>query len=206
MQVFSVGGSVLASMAELCSSHCPPRLAATATKTKEGERLFMMETIQTFFRRLSWTPDGSMLIAPAGSHTKVKKEFCAFVFLRGQYTIPAMCLPTSGRPAVAIRCCPRFFKLCKEHGSPLTDLKYRIVFAVATLEAIFVYDTQHHCPLAKAHGLHLSPLTDIAWFPDGTGLLLSSHDGYVTVIRFEEGELGELLSQVYTCNYRSCSS
>ncbi|KAJ1620355.1 hypothetical protein T492DRAFT_888844 [Pavlovales sp. CCMP2436] len=37
---------------------------------------------------------------------------------------------------------------------------------------------------------HFAPLTDLAWSPDGNILVATSHDGYVTLLRFDGGQLG----------------
>lgn len=45
----------------------------------------------------------------------------------------------------------------------MCDLPYRVVFAVVTLDAVVVYDTEHPHPLTVATGLHYSGLTDACW-------------------------------------------
>lgn len=42
-------------------------------------------------------------------------------------------------------------------------LPYRIVFAVATLSSLYVYDTESSTPIAILAGLHYAAVTDIAW-------------------------------------------
>lgn len=82
-----------------------------------------------------------------------------------------MCLPGLNKPSVAVRCNPRLFAL-KGRGdgtesesmeAPMCDLPYRAVFAVVSLDAVVVYDTQHSHPLTVATGLHYSGLTDACW-------------------------------------------
>ena len=53
-----------------------------------------------------------------------------------------------------------------------------------------MYDTASARPLALLGGLHPEPVTDAAWSCDGRWLAVSSYDGYVSVARFAEGELG----------------
>jgi len=69
----------------------------------------------------------------------------------------------------------------------------RIVFAVVTLTAVYVYDTQHAYPLARVGGLHFACINDATWSADGRMLTVCSSDGYLTFIKFREGALGELL-------------
>ena len=72
---------------------------------------------------------------------------------------------------------------------------FRHVFAVLTRDSVYVYDTYHVAPLSVMKGLHYAGLTDVAWTGDGRGLLVSSSDGYVSLIGFEEGELGEIIRE-----------
>ena len=70
------------------------------------------------------------------------------------------------------------------------NLPYRTIFAVLTLDTIFIYDTFHLTPIAMARGLHYAGLTDCEWTNDGKHLLVTSSDGYISVLSFTEGELG----------------
>ena len=42
-------------------------------------------------------------------------------------------------------------------------LPYRLVFAVATLNSLYIYDTESVLPIAILAGLHYAAITDIAW-------------------------------------------
>lgn len=84
---------------------------------------------------------------------------------------PAICLLGLTKPSVAVRCNPRLFTLkgCGDNTrseaveEAMCDLPYRAVFAVVSLDAVVVYDTEHATPLMVANGLHLSALTDACW-------------------------------------------
>ena len=45
----------------------------------------------------------------------------------------------------------------------LFKLPYRLIFAVATLNSLYVYDTESIPPIAVLAGLHYAAITDIAW-------------------------------------------
>lgn len=50
------------------------------------------------------------------------------------------------------------------HGPPPAfALPYRIVYAVATQDAVYVYDTQQQTPLCVVSNLHFATFTDLAW-------------------------------------------
>ena len=75
-------------------------------------------------------------------------------------------------------------------GAPVFRLPYRLLFAVATLDHVVVYDSCSDAPLCVVGGLHCAPITDVAWHPSGLLLAVSSTDGFVSFVSFSEGELG----------------
>ena len=113
------------------------------------------------------------------------------------------------QPSVVVRPNPVLFKLpesaiseSKENQSPQgprashssSGLPYRSIFAVLTLDSILIYDTHHSSPLSIVRGLHYAGLTDCTWSKDGHSLMVCSTDGYISILNFSQGELG----QVYT--------
>lgn len=42
-------------------------------------------------------------------------------------------------------------------------LPYRLIFAVATLNSLYIYDTESVPPIAILAGLHYAAITDISW-------------------------------------------
>ncbi|KAJ3162369.1 hypothetical protein HDU86_004849 [Geranomyces michiganensis] len=125
---------------------------------------------------------------------------------------PLACLPGNLKASIAVRCSPVAYKLrdIPTRGPPLgshTDtsgasppslfrLPYRYVYAVACQDALTVYDTQQLEPIAFIGGLHYATLTDVAWSADGQTLLMTSTDGYSSVVSFEQGELGDPMEPV----------
>lgn len=69
-------------------------------------------------------------------------------------------------------------------------LPYRMIYAVATQESVWIYDTQQAGPLCCFSNLHYASFTDFAWSPDGQSLVMSSSDGYCSVAVFDYHELG----------------
>ena len=77
-----------------------------------------------------------------------------------------------------------------KHSVPrVTQAAYRVVFAIATQTEVLVYDTQHWYPICRFKDLHYAPISDIAWSPCGRLLCMSSQDGYITFVRFNDGEV-----------------
>lgn len=80
-----------------------------------------------------------------------------------------MHLPGAAKSVVAARFCPRIFRTLHSNGDGAPDLSsalklpYRLVYAVATLDSLFLYDTQRLTPICLLAGLHYAAISDIAW-------------------------------------------
>ncbi|KAL3801209.1 hypothetical protein HJC23_012609 [Cyclotella cryptica] len=185
---------------------------------KEKRHLFADElTVGSFFRRLAFTPDGGFLIVPAALWhgdleppcTGLKKEpaspksvdkltdpsFGTYLFARHCFERPYKVLAGLEKPSVVVRPNPLLFQLPPSKSNNDGDRKalpYRSIFAVLTIDTVLIYDTHHDRPLAMARGLHYAGLTDAAWSADGKTLFVTSSDGYVSILSFAKGELGEV--------------
>eukprot|EP00939_MAST-03C_sp_MAST-3C-sp1_P004770 g4770.t1 len=177
---------------------------------KTHHHMFIDETVQSFFRRLAFTPDGSACIVPTGqykqsSSTDDVATSCTYLFARGRWQSPVVSYPTGTattkqrgekkrpqEPSVAASCCPILFELREKVSgvSPVLTLPYRMIFAVATFSRVLLYDTQQLAPIGVVESIHYAQITDLSWSPDGSMLMVSSQDGYCTAIAFEFGELG----------------
>lgn len=106
---------------------------------------------------------------------------------------PAAILPSPDQYTVAVRFCPKLFKIrpTKVEKKPFILLPYRMIFAVATKSSVYLYDTQQKIPFALISNIHYTRLTDMAWSNDGKILVVSSTDGFCSIISFVDGELGE---------------
>lgn len=120
-------------------------------------------------------------------------EYVVWGFSRKDMSKPSFILPTLDKPAVCARFCPIIFakdNSMSSQGPELIDLPYKMIFAIGTLDSIFIYDTQSVFPRSVITNIHLQPLTDLAW--KGSSILAaSSSDGYITFVSFEKDELGK---------------
>jgi chromatin assembly factor 1 subunit B len=201
-----------------------PVTASPVTPTKTivvKQHLFADEpTLQSFFRRLSWTTDGAFLVTPAALYhppqaveneqnnpNKSEPVYATYLYARHKMDEPYKVLAGLETPSVAVRPNPVLFQLpsgathnedCKENqagmstcNKPSTSgLPYRSIFAVLTWNTVLIYDTYHDTPLSVVKGLHYANLSDATWSDDGHVLIVSSTDGYVSVLQFALGELG----------------
>ncbi|KAB2619838.1 hypothetical protein D8674_041344 [Pyrus ussuriensis x Pyrus communis] len=154
--------------------------------------LFLDETLPSFFRRLAWSPHGSFLLVPAGSYkvsptTEIVNT--AYVFSRNDLSrqgihIPAVQLLGAYKAVIAVHFHPLLFS----RGAGFFNLPHCIIFVVATLNSLYIYETESAPPIATL-------LVELRYFlfkrsPDAHCLALSSQDGYCTLIEFENDELG----------------
>ncbi|KAI9841605.1 MAG: hypothetical protein M1837_000512 [Sclerophora amabilis] len=249
----------------------------TSGLTLRNTNIYANETFTSFFRRLTFAPDGSLLFTPAGQYkslhpspsdtTKSSDDVLntVYIYTRAGFNKPPIAhLPGHKKPAIAVKCSPIYYTLRKsaqatkhitvdtssvedaipslpepaipskatpstssmeppplDHlapapagaaaptSSPKPDsennsstpgptpafaLPYRIVYAVATQDAVLVYDTQQQTPLCIVSNLHFATFTDLTWSMDGSTLLMSSSDGFCSTISFVSGELGQVYS------------
>ncbi|KAF5927501.1 hypothetical protein HPG69_016140 [Diceros bicornis minor] len=175
----------------------------------EGEarsyRMFHDDSMKSFFRRLSFTPDGSLLLTPAGCvESGENVTNTTYVFSRKNLKRPLAHLPCPGKATLAVRCCPVYFELrpgleadrpSQEPGMELVSLPYRLVFAVASEDSVLLYDTQQLFPFGYVSNIHYHTLSDVSWSSDGAFLAISSTDGYCSFVTFEKDELGVPLKE-----------
>ncbi|EON62603.1 hypothetical protein W97_01827 [Coniosporium apollinis CBS 100218] len=241
--------------------------------------IYANETLTSFFRRLTFAPDGSLLFTPAGQYktshpsatdaAKTSDDIINTVYIytrAGLNKPPIAYLPGHKKPSVAVRCSPIYYTLRQgavvptkqitvdtssaddeilalpepamptklppsnytmdppplagatspspgfTAASPKTvdpdstptssslpagppaafGLPYRIVYAVATQDAVYVYDTQQQKPLCVVSNLHYATFTDLSWSNDGLMLLMTSSDGFCSCLTFTAGELGQV--------------
>ena len=118
---FEKGGEHLPSSSAACEDD--PATTPPKEKKQKVERqtqsLFHDENMPSFFRRLSWSPDGSFLACPAGlyrRHTDSKLGNCVHIFKRGLWSKPLLTLPALSKAVVGVKFCPILFEHRKEEA------------------------------------------------------------------------------------------
>ncbi|KAH8582774.1 chromatin assembly factor 1 [Cryptosporidium sp. chipmunk genotype I] len=143
----------------------------------------------------------------------------SYIFLRDEYSYPVAVLPSPDGTTSSIRFNPVTFYPLKSSNTSQNPFFFnritpqggedswvfsnhgnhgevvpRYIFSVITLAGtIYIYDTQHFHPIVCIRGLHFQGMNDASWSSDGHTLAVASSDGYITIIFFENGELGEVL-------------
>lgn len=119
-----------------------------------------------------------------------------YVYLRSTIDkTPAFKLSGLSKPAVAVSFSPVAYTSTTDQ--PLSTLKYAMLLAVATQDSVIVYTTDTFKPVGFISNLHFSSITDLAWYPDGSGLLVSSTDGFCSTINFEKDQFGQATTVPY---------
>ncbi|KAF9238075.1 WD40-repeat-containing domain protein [Melanogaster broomeanus] len=90
---------------------------------------------------------------------------------------------TSSKPPTPIAATP---PTTNTGTGSILALPYRMLYAVLTMDTVAIYDTQQAGPVCLLTKLHYDEFTDVTWSPDGQTLILSSRDGYCTLILFDE--------------------
>jgi chromatin assembly factor 1 subunit B len=251
-----------------------PSISGSFGVDVRNANLYANETFTSFFRRLTFAPDGSLLFTPAGQYktssapglesTKKDDDVLNTVYIytrAGLNKPPVAHLPGHKKPSIAVKCSPVYYNLRvnppdteeitidtkaeddipllpepahptkapTSHASmdppplapspspsvtamtsprntdletgptntglpagpvPAFGLPYRVVYAVATQDAVHVYDTQQTKPICVVSNLHYATFTDLTWSSDGQTLLMTSSDGFCSALTFSPGELG----------------
>lgn len=175
------------SRADIVSKVVPVGASPSAQKST---MLYHTESLRSFFRRLTFSPDGSLLLAPSGIHKKLdaddKEEVSntVYIYLRsGLNKAPVAHLPGLTKPALVISFSPVFYELDASCSNAF-QLPHKMVYAVATVDSVLIFDTQHAEALGSVTSIHYSTLTDLAWDNSGESLVVSSADGFCTNLRF----------------------
>lgn len=219
-----------------------PSLNAAMGLGVRNSNIYHNETLTSFFRRLTFAPDGSLLFTPSGqyksshpsstdpSKTVDEVSNTVYIYTRAGFNKPPVAhLPGHKKPSVAVKCSPIFYTLrqvpkptthitidtstadsdisllpdpvvptqatsfmeppsavppspAHEQSRPQSSpkppdvdasvtgpgpafaLPYRIVYAVATQDAVHVYDTQQQTPLCVVSNLHFTTFSDLSWY------------------------------------------
>ncbi|KAI5956377.1 CAC2 [Candida jiufengensis] len=145
-------------------------------------QMYQSESLQSFFRRLKTSPDGSLLITPAGLDEN--GSHCIYIYsLKNLSDGPIIRLTGFNKPAIAIAFNPIKYES--------TSLPYTLVFAIATIDSVIIYSTENKfAPLGQVSNLHYQGITDLVWDKDGSKLIISSIDGFCSIIKFDTGKFG----------------
>ncbi|GME71711.1 unnamed protein product [Ambrosiozyma monospora] len=191
----------------------PAVMPTSAPSIYKTYHLYHNETLQSFFRRLSFSPDGMLLFTASGvykesgaknaennnnnnnnNNNSSNEELLNTVYIHTRFGLnkpPVAHLPGFKKPAIAIRFSPVIYKPIANVESAF-KMPYRMVFCVATQDSVLIYDTQRLKPLGIVSNIHYAVITDACWSSDGKTVMISSADGFVSSIVIDGKLLGEV--------------
>ncbi|CAE6539796.1 unnamed protein product [Rhizoctonia solani] len=140
----------------------------------------------TFFRRLSWSPDGAHITASNAMNNN-GYVFVAAVIERTQWKSDINLVGHENTIEVASYN-PHIF-LRNANAAATTSNICSVVALGADDQSVSVWQTKHARPLVVAREVFDRPIMDLAWSWDGLTLYACSSDGTVAVFDFEESEL-----------------
>ncbi|KAM9911317.1 hypothetical protein OXX69_003647 [Metschnikowia pulcherrima] len=142
---------------------------------------FRKSPLTSYFRRMSWSPDGQHIAVPNATNGPVTS---VVIINRGTWATDVSLIGHEA-PCEVCAFSPRLYRV-----SPDSD-KYTTVLATGGQDrTLAVWSTALTKPLIVAQDIVRKQITDLAWAPDGQSLYVSSLDGSVTCVVFTENELG----------------
>ncbi|KAG6421634.1 hypothetical protein SASPL_118191 [Salvia splendens] len=165
--------------------------------------LFLDETLPSFFRRLAWSPDGSFLLVPAGTHKSTPTSELvntAYVFSRKDLqhlTSPIALYLLS--PSDAKTCILMNFQSMVDvsSGSASVDrlfcCPFSLQYYMANYIILIIYDKNERIPALVAVALAAAALTAISASALAPFIRCSRRDYYFTLCSFLNGSLEETI-------------
>ena len=152
---------------------------------------FNTSPLTTYFRRCSWSPEGAHIAAANAVNGPVSS---VAIINRGTWDGEINLIGHEG-PVEVCAFSPRLF--CKDPPPPMQNPKDYVSPPAVTVVAcagqdrtLSVWNTSFPRPFVTTAELCAKAISDLAWSPDGETLYLTSLDGTIAAVVFEQGELG----------------
>lgn len=139
---------------------------------------FRKSPLTSYFRRMSWSPDGQHIAVPNAMNGPVS---AVAIINRGNWACDVSLIGHEA-PLEVCLFAPRLFSV--------GDTQSAVLASAGQDRTLAVWSTALTKPLVVAHDIAQKSVTDAAWTPDARALFLSSLDGLISVVLFEENELG----------------
>lgn len=143
---------------------------------------FKKSPLTTYFRRLSWSPDGQFIAAPNATNGPVTS---VAIINRGSW-VSDISLIGHDSPCEVASFSPVLYEIKMDN-----EVQLSTVLATAGHDRnLVIWNNTLAKPIAVFEEMHYKAITDLCWSPLGNVLFISSLDGTISVIEFEDKELG----------------
>lgn len=145
----------------------------------------------TYFRRPSWSPDGSHIAAANAMNGPVST---VVIIDRGTWNSDISLIGHES-PVEVTSFNPRMFRAANS-GPANGDGSQQWISIIACAgqdRVLSIWNTLNPRPLVITQDIAEKSISDLCWSPEGMSLFVSSYDGSITVCIFEEGDLGKAL-------------
>jgi protein HIRA/HIR1 len=153
---------------------------------------FIASPLTTYFRRCSWSPDGMHIAAANAVNGPVPT---VAIVSRGTWESSINFIGHEG-PVEVCAFCPRMFYKEKPTNDNLDEngnIQQNPVTVIACGgqdKALSIWNTRLTRPFVITQAIATKAISDLAWTPDGEKLFITTLDGAILTVMFEEGELG----------------
>ncbi|KAG4305706.1 hypothetical protein PORY_000616 [Pneumocystis oryctolagi] len=146
----------------------------------------------TYFRRPSWSPDGSHIAGPNAMNGPVSS---VAVIERGTWTSLINLIGHEGAVEVT-SFNPIIFRIPNTNKE---DNKIMTIIACAGQDrTLSIWNTLNPRPILVTQEIAEKSIGDLCWSPDGLSLFLCSYDGSIVACLFDKDEFGEPLTAADT--------
>lgn len=153
---------------------------------------FTLSPLTTYFRRCSWSPDGSHIAAANAVNGPVSS---VAIINRGVWDSDINLIGHEG-PTEVCTFSPRLFSKHEVSAETTDNSGYStqplvtVVACAGQDKTLSIWNTSSSRPLVVCQDLAAKSISDLAWTPNGLTIFASSLDGSIIALEFERGELG----------------
>lgn len=145
---------------------------------------FAKSPLTTYFRRLSWSPDGLYIAAPNGTNKGVNANV---IVKRGSWE-SELSLIGHRLPCEVCSFSPRLYDPQFNNKSTET-----VILTAGQDKTLAIWSSSCSTPLAVITEITTKSITDIAWNPNGLNVFICGLDGTLMTLFFDELELGNVV-------------
>ncbi|KAF2204618.1 histone transcription regulator HIRA, WD repeat superfamily [Delitschia confertaspora ATCC 74209] len=147
---------------------------------------FQTSPLTTYFRRCSWSPDGAHIAAANATNGPVSS---VAIIARGTWDSDISLIGHEG-PVEVCAFSPRMFFKDMPTDNNAAQHSVTVVACAGQDKTLSIWNTSYSRPFATTQELAVKSISDLAWAPSGEILYVTSLDGSIMAVVFQEGELG----------------